>query len=53
MIEGLRAYGIALVRRHRTYAHSVIADALFPYLDFVFTFAFLPGDRACDDAATS
>lgn len=43
MIEGLRAYGVSLVRRHRTYAHSVIADAMFPYLDFVFTFAFLPG----------
>ncbi len=43
MIEGLRTYGIALVRRHRTYAHSVIADAMFPYLDFVFTFAFIPG----------
>lgn len=43
MIEGLRAYGVSLVRRHKTYAHSVIADAMFPYLDLVFTFAFIPG----------
>ncbi len=43
MIEGLRAYGLALIRRRRTYAHAVLANALFPYLDFVFTFAFLPG----------
>ena len=43
MIEGLRAYGAALIRRHKTFAHSVIADATFPYLDFVFTFAFIPG----------
>lgn len=43
MIEGLRTYGIALVRGRKTYVHSVIADAMFPYLDFVFTFAFIPG----------
>lgn len=43
MIEGLRAYGRTLVLRHKPYAHSVIADAMFPYLDLVFTFAFIPG----------
>jgi poly-beta-1,6-N-acetyl-D-glucosamine synthase len=43
MIEGLRSYGFTLVLRHKTYAHSVIADAMFPYLDFVFTFGFIPG----------
>jgi poly-beta-1,6-N-acetyl-D-glucosamine synthase len=43
MIEGLRSYGVALLRRHRTYAHGVLADAVFPYLDFTFTFVFIPG----------
>lgn len=43
MIEGLRQYGIALVRRRTIYTHGVIADAVFPYLDLAFTCAFLPG----------
>jgi poly-beta-1,6-N-acetyl-D-glucosamine synthase len=43
MIEGLRSYGVALLRRHRTYSHGVLADAVFPYLDFTFTFVFIPG----------
>ncbi len=43
MIEGLERYGVALVRRHRTYAHGILANAIFPYLDLVFTFAFIPG----------
>ncbi len=43
MIEGLRRYGVALVRRRTTYTHGVLADAVFPYLDLCFTFAFLPG----------
>jgi biofilm PGA synthesis N-glycosyltransferase PgaC len=43
MIEGLRSYGGTLVRRRKAFAHSVIADALFPYLDATFTFAFIPG----------
>jgi biofilm PGA synthesis N-glycosyltransferase PgaC len=43
MIEGLRAYGVPLVRRRKAFAHSIIADAMFPYLDLVFTFAFVPG----------
>jgi|ERR1022692_83198 biofilm PGA synthesis N-glycosyltransferase PgaC len=43
MIEGLRAYGISLLRRHRLYAHSVASDILFPYLDLTFTFVFIPG----------
>jgi poly-beta-1,6-N-acetyl-D-glucosamine synthase len=43
MIEGLREYGIALVRQRRAFVHGIIADAMFPYLDFVFTFAFIPG----------
>ena len=43
MIEGLRTYGVALLRRHAPYAHSVAANVIFPYLDVAFTFAFLPG----------
>lgn len=43
MIEGLRSYGWPLIRRHATYSHGVLADAIFPYLDLAFTFAFIPG----------
>jgi hypothetical protein len=43
MIEGLRTYGISLLRRRLPYAHSVAADMLFPYLDVTFTFVFIPG----------
>jgi poly-beta-1,6-N-acetyl-D-glucosamine synthase len=43
MIEGLRSYGLALLRQRQPYGHSVAANVLFPYLDAIFTFAFLPG----------
>lgn len=43
MIEGLRSYGVGLLRRRLPYAHSVAADMLFPYLDVAFTLAFIPG----------
>jgi biofilm PGA synthesis N-glycosyltransferase PgaC len=43
MIEGLRSYGLALLRRRRPFAHSVAANMLFPYLDTMFTLVFLPG----------
>jgi biofilm PGA synthesis N-glycosyltransferase PgaC len=43
MIEGLRTYGIAILRRHRLYSHSVFVDVLFPYVDLAYCFAFLPG----------
>lgn len=43
MIEGLRSYGLALLRRRRPFAHSVAANMLFPYLDAMFTLVFLPG----------
>jgi biofilm PGA synthesis N-glycosyltransferase PgaC len=43
MIEGLRTYGRALLRQRLPYAHSVVADLLFPYLDLTFTLAFIPG----------
>ena len=43
MIEGLRAYGFAILRRHRLYSHSVFVDFLFPYVDLCYCFVFLPG----------
>ena len=43
MIEGLRTYGRTLLRQRLPYVHSIIADALFPYLDLTFTLAFIPG----------
>jgi biofilm PGA synthesis N-glycosyltransferase PgaC len=39
MIEGLRAHGWALIRRHRAWTHAVIGNAAFPYLDVVFSVA--------------
>jgi biofilm PGA synthesis N-glycosyltransferase PgaC len=39
MIEGLRAHGWALVRRHRTWAHAVLGNMVFPYLDVIFSVA--------------
>ncbi len=43
MIEGLREFGPALVKGRRAYAHSVIVDYVFPYVDFVFSIAFPVG----------
>jgi poly-beta-1,6-N-acetyl-D-glucosamine synthase len=43
MIEGLRTYGRTLLRQRLPYVHSVAVDMLFPYLDFTFTLAFIPG----------
>jgi biofilm PGA synthesis N-glycosyltransferase PgaC len=43
MIEGLRTYGISLLRRHHIYAHSIASNIFFPYLDVTFTFVFIPG----------
>lgn len=40
MIEGLREFGPALIKGRRTYAHSVLVDYIFPYVDFVYSFAF-------------
>jgi biofilm PGA synthesis N-glycosyltransferase PgaC len=43
MIEGLREFGPALIKGRRTYAHSVMVDYIFPYVDFVFSIAFPVG----------
>ncbi len=43
MIEGLREYGPALIKGRRAYAHSVIVDYVFPYVDFVYSIAFPVG----------
>jgi biofilm PGA synthesis N-glycosyltransferase PgaC len=43
MIEGLRTYGRTLLRQRLPYVHSIVADALFPYLDVTFTLVFIPG----------
>jgi biofilm PGA synthesis N-glycosyltransferase PgaC len=43
MIEGLREFGPALIKGRRAYAHSVMVDYIFPYVDFVFSIAFPVG----------
>jgi biofilm PGA synthesis N-glycosyltransferase PgaC len=43
MIEGLREYGPALIKGRRAYAHSVVVDYIFPYVDFVYSVAFPVG----------
>ena len=43
MIEGLREFGPALIRGRRAYAHSVVVDYIFPYVDFVYSIAFPVG----------
>lgn len=43
MIEGLRDHGLRLLAQRRLHAHSVATNFLFPYLDGVYTCAFLPG----------
>lgn len=43
MIEGLRAHGGTLVARRRIYSYAVGVNWGFPYLDFVFTFFWIPG----------
>ncbi len=43
MIEGLREYGPALIKGRRSYAHSIVVDYVFPYVDVVYTIAFPVG----------
>jgi biofilm PGA synthesis N-glycosyltransferase PgaC len=43
MIEGLRTHGKDLLCQRRPYAHSVVTDIVFPFLDVAFTIGFIPG----------
>jgi biofilm PGA synthesis N-glycosyltransferase PgaC len=43
MIEGLREFGPALIKGRRSYAHSIVVDYVFPYVDFVYSIAFPVG----------
>ena len=40
MIEGLREHGGPLIAEHRTNAHAVAVDFLFPFVDLVYSIAF-------------
>ncbi|HEY7258106.1 MAG TPA: glycosyltransferase family 2 protein [Gaiellales bacterium] len=39
MIEGLNTHGASLLRRRGLWVHSVVADAIFPFLDLTYTLA--------------
>ncbi len=43
MIEGLKAYGVAVMRRSPLPGFFISVDFIIPALDVAFTFAFLPG----------
>ena len=43
MIEGLREFGPALIKGRRSYAHSIVVDYVFPYVDVVYSIAFPVG----------
>jgi biofilm PGA synthesis N-glycosyltransferase PgaC len=43
MIEGLRDHGLGLLGQFKFYSHSVAGNFLFPFVDAMFTFAFIPG----------
>jgi biofilm PGA synthesis N-glycosyltransferase PgaC len=43
MIEGLRDHGGTLVRQRKLLAHSIAVNYLFPFLDGMYSLAFLPG----------
>jgi biofilm PGA synthesis N-glycosyltransferase PgaC len=43
MIEGLRDHGLRLLGQRRLHVHSIATNFLFPYLDGIYTCAFLPG----------
>jgi poly-beta-1,6-N-acetyl-D-glucosamine synthase len=40
MIEGLREHGGALLAEHRSFAHAVLVDFAFPYLDVAYSVVF-------------
>ena len=43
MIEGLRDHGGTLLRQRKLLAHSIAVNYLFPFLDGMYSLAFLPG----------
>lgn len=43
MVEGLREYGGSLIAKHKIYSYAVGVNWGFPYLDFTFTFFWIPG----------
>lgn len=43
MIEGLRAFGGIVVRKRWLARHGVIVDYMLPFVDLMYTVAFLPG----------
>jgi biofilm PGA synthesis N-glycosyltransferase PgaC len=43
MIEGLRDHGLGMLGQFKFYSHAVAANFLFPFVDFTFTLAFIPG----------
>ena len=43
MIEGLREFGPALIKGRRSYAHSIVVDYIFPYVDVVYSIVFPVG----------
>jgi biofilm PGA synthesis N-glycosyltransferase PgaC len=43
MIEGLRDHGAGLVGQKRMLSHSIVVNYLFPFLDGMYSLAFLPG----------
>jgi poly-beta-1,6-N-acetyl-D-glucosamine synthase len=43
MIEGLREHGLGLLGQLKFYSHSVAGNFLFPFIDAIFTLAFIPG----------
>lgn len=43
MVEGLRTWGGHVVRRRWLARHGVIVDYLLPFVDLMYTFAFIPG----------
>ncbi|HEX8753462.1 MAG TPA: glycosyltransferase family 2 protein [Solirubrobacterales bacterium] len=40
MVEGLREHGSALVAGHRSTAHAVVVNFVFPFVDLVYSIAF-------------
>jgi biofilm PGA synthesis N-glycosyltransferase PgaC len=43
MIEGLRDHGLGMLSQLKFYSHAVAVNFLFPFVDLMFTLAFIPG----------